>query len=539
MPERPFHVSFVGAPVLLALDFSEYPFVPRTEKTQIRCEKPHARGVVFNDMRPGDLAELEEQRDDEAGSVLSGGTVDYRRASDRPYQKRKNTPYFFPACFETLYVELTQVGERAGRKRIGIDRRYIEILEDRYVDNRYAVVVLVHIGRGCNLFRVTKIDDANHTTIVERFPVPFGEICKRIGAVYHTPANALSMSCRVPADIPDIICAVELYIVYFEHRFDRTPVNPYHQGGIVTMEKTAIEAKNVTKRYGSLTAVDALSFKVEQSTCFGILGPNGAGKTTMMKMLYAKTLRDDPETSDIRVFGYDPVDSELEIKYLSGIVPQEDNLDLELDVTQNLIIYAKFYGIKTKEAMVRINELLEFMELYEKRHEKIRHLSGGMKRRLVIARGLINSPHLLILDEPTTGLDPQVRHVIWDKLRDLQGRGVTILITTHYMDEAFQLCDKLIIMHNGRKILEGNPTELIEENIETYVLEIIQRPDSIDQTIFGTVRMDRTERRTLLYSNDTKELERIGRRLETGKHFIRQANLEDLFLQETGRDLNE
>ncbi len=305
------------------------------------------------------------------------------------------------------------------------------------------------------------------------------------------------------------------------------------------MQDTAIEAKNVTKRYGALTAVDSLSFRVEKTSCFGILGPNGAGKTTMMKMLYAKTLRDDPETSEISVFGYDPVDNELEIKYLSGIVPQEDNLDLELDVTQNLIIYARFYGISRKKAMPRIKELLDFMELYEKRHEKIRHLSGGMKRRLVIARGLINSPHMLILDEPTTGLDPQVRHVIWDKIRELQERGVTILITTHYMDEAFQLCDRLIIMHNGKKILEGNPSDLIEENIESYVLEILEPPEAIDDELFGSVRMDRTERRTLLYSNDTKELEKIGSKMNRSRHFIRQANLEDLFLQETGRDLNE
>ena len=306
------------------------------------------------------------------------------------------------------------------------------------------------------------------------------------------------------------------------------------------MSNTVINVENVSKSYGNLKAVSNLSFSVERGTCFGMLGPNGAGKTTMSKMLYGNVLRDNPERSTISVLGYDPLYNELEIKSLAGIVPQEDNLDLELSVEQNLFIYARFYGLKKKEISKRIDELLEFMELTEKKKSRIRDLSGGMKRRLIIARALINQPRLLILDEPTTGLDPQVRNLIWDKLRRLLREGVTIILTTHYMEEAFQLCDRLIIMNLGEKVMEGRPTLLVKENIEPYVLEIFNQEKPIDKgDIHDTVRVEGTESRYLLYSKSLDALKEIASRYDPGDVFIRQSNLEDLFLMTTGRELNE
>ena len=238
------------------------------------------------------------------------------------------------------------------------------------------------------------------------------------------------------------------------------------------MSVKVITVKNISKNFGSICAVSDLGFEVAPAVCFGFLGPNGAGKTTLMKMLYGKCLRNKNCNGRMDVFGYDPRENELEIKYFSGVVPQENNLDQELNVIQNLMIFSKFYGISAIEARKRIDFLLDFLELSEKAGSKIRELSGGMKRRLVIARSLINNPKLLILDEPTTGLDPQVRHLIWEKLRQLKKNGTTILLTTHYMEEAFHLCDRLLIMHKGKEIMQGNPRHLLAENIEKYVLEL-------------------------------------------------------------------
>jgi lipooligosaccharide transport system ATP-binding protein len=290
--------------------------------------------------------------------------------------------------------------------------------------------------------------------------------------------------------------------------------------------------------------VDNVSFRVEKARCFGLLGPNGAGKTTLIKILYGKTKRDKPlpgKQSLVNVFGYDPLQNELEIKYLSGIVPQEDNLDLELSVIQNLLIYARFYGLSKRKVLSHIESLLEFMELSDKINSKIRELSGGMKRRLIIARALINNPQLLILDEPTTGLDPQVRHIIWDKLRKLLKEGVTIIITTHYMEEAFQICDRLIIMHKGKKILEGIPQNLVSKNMEPYVLELYNPdPDHFSRNEFiQSLRMEITDSRILLYSDALEPLQKITKKYPAGQYYLRQSNLEDLFLKATGRKLNE
>ncbi len=304
----------------------------------------------------------------------------------------------------------------------------------------------------------------------------------------------------------------------------------------------AIEVQNVCKSYGDLLAVDALHFMVEPATCFGLLGPNGAGKSTMMKMLYGKVRRDAVPDSSISVFGHDPLTAELAIKYFSGVVPQDNNLDLELNVEQNLTVFSKFYGMSRKETQQRIDELLNLLDLQEKHSVPIKELSGGMKRRLVIARALLNKPKLLILDEPTTGLDPQVRHAIWDKLRLLKQQGMTILLTTHYMEEAFQICDRIVIMHKGRSILSGEPDHLIREHIEPYVLQIYARTsyEKVGPRIDPKkVRVDLSAENVLCYSKEEQPLKDLLTGLSTGEYFLRPSNLEDLFLKTTGRVLNE
>jgi lipooligosaccharide transport system ATP-binding protein len=305
------------------------------------------------------------------------------------------------------------------------------------------------------------------------------------------------------------------------------------------MKQLAIKVENVTKTFKAIRAVNALSFEVEAAKCFGLLGPNGAGKSTMMNMIYGKTRRDGDGGGRINVFGHDPEANELAIKFLSGIVPQENNLDIELSVLQNLLIYSRFYGLKKREALPRIEYLLDFLELGEKKDSKIRVLSGGMQRRLVIARALINSPKLLILDEPTTGLDPQVRQLIWDKLRRLQEEGVTILLCTHYMEEAFQICDQLIILHGGEKVMEGNPANLLREHMEPWVLEVLGAETISGKQWPATIRLEKTYSRVLLYSENLAALKGIRSELPTGECFLRQSNLEDLFLKTTGRKLSE
>lgn len=308
------------------------------------------------------------------------------------------------------------------------------------------------------------------------------------------------------------------------------------------MAEPVIRVERVSKHFGPFCAVQSFSFDVSESMCFGFLGPNGAGKTTLMKMLYARVLRDDPKHSFIGIFGYDPHYQELQIKYMAGVVPQEDNLDDELNVEQNLLIYARFYDLPMKEAGLRIQELLDFMELQEKRRSPIRDLSGGMKRRLVVARALLHKPRLLILDEPTTGLDPQVRHLIWDKLRQLRAEGTTLLLTTHYMEEAFQLCDRLLIMHKGQKIMEGAPKRLLAEHVEEYVLELPAGNRIADLSGFSLpsgVRRDLSGQTGRFYSNQMEALKSLADQLKGETYFLRQTNLEDVFLKATGRMLND
>ena len=308
------------------------------------------------------------------------------------------------------------------------------------------------------------------------------------------------------------------------------------------MAEKVITVKNISKSFGNVKAVSNLSLEVAAADCFGFLGPNGAGKTTLMKMLYGKGTRPKNCPGSMKVFGYDPKYNELDIKSLAGVVPQENNLDTELDVTQNLMIYARFYNLSAEVTRSRINQLLDFIELSDKAHAKIKELSGGMKRRLVIARAMLNNPRLLILDEPTTGLDPQVRHLIWDKLRHLKKQGTTILITTHYMEEAFQLCDTVLIMHKGQKKMQGNPDDLLAQNIEKYVLELLgDQPDEslINSKLSHGIRIDKSMEITRFYSDDIENLKEMAGFMETGNYHLRQANLEDVFLKATGRRLND
>jgi lipooligosaccharide transport system ATP-binding protein len=303
------------------------------------------------------------------------------------------------------------------------------------------------------------------------------------------------------------------------------------------MSGSVITVRDISKSFGAVRAVAGLSFTVAEGSCFGFLGPNGAGKTTMMKMIYARSPRDADCGGTMEVFGYDPRREELEIKYLAGVVPQEDSLDDELNVGENLMVYSRFYDMARAEARERIEELLLFLELSEKREAKIRELSGGMKRRLIIARALLNKPRLLILDEPTTGLDPQVRHLIWDKLRQLKRQGVTILLTTHYMEEAYQLCDRIIIMDRGREVMQGRPRELLRANIEEFVLETEDR-EAAGKVSDAAVRVDSYNEVVRLYSNSLEKLKAIAESTGSVEYVLRQSNLEDVFLKTTGRSLN-
>ncbi|HAR63603.1 MAG: ABC transporter ATP-binding protein [Candidatus Margulisiibacteriota bacterium] len=308
------------------------------------------------------------------------------------------------------------------------------------------------------------------------------------------------------------------------------------------MKKNIISVTNVKKSFGTFIALNNVSFEVQEGECFSLLGPNGAGKTTMMKMIYGRSIRDKHDHGNISVFGCDPAMNELEIKYLSGIVQQENNVDEELNVKENLDIYARFYAIPAKSAQERISSQLDFMELSDKKYAHVKELSGGMKRRLVIARALLNNPKLLILDEPTAGLDPQVRHLIWDKIRYLKKEGTTVLLTTHYMEEAFQLADNIMILYQGEKVAGGNPKELLKHTIESYVLEVQDKSElSHIKQLLSTMsaRLDEARDILFIFSDTIDDLKKFSTILKPGTFLLRQTNLEDLFLKLTGRKLHE
>jgi lipooligosaccharide transport system ATP-binding protein len=303
-----------------------------------------------------------------------------------------------------------------------------------------------------------------------------------------------------------------------------------------------ISARGLTKRYGDFTAVDAIDFDVAKGESFGLLGPNGAGKSTTMRIIAATSQR---TSGTITILGRDPEEHGPQIRAHLGVVPQQDNLDTELTVTENLFIYGRYFGLSKKFIRTKIEELLEFAQLEEKRDVKVDALSGGMKRRLTIARALVSEPDILMLDEPTTGLDPQARHILWDRLFRLKELGVTLVITTHFMDEAEQLCDRLVVMDKGKIMAEGSPLELIKAYSTKEVLEVrfgSDRNKEIAPTLRAMCsRMEELPDRILMYVEDGEALleEILNKKLHPTTSLVRRSSLEDVFLRLTGRTLIE
>ena len=301
-----------------------------------------------------------------------------------------------------------------------------------------------------------------------------------------------------------------------------------------------ITAKGLKKEFGEFVAVDGINFEVKQGEAFGLLGPNGAGKSTTMRMIASTSMRTG---GDLEILGKDPNTHGPEIRAHLGVVPQQDNLDRELKVWENLYIYGRYFGLARKYMKSKIDELIEFAQLEEKRNSKTEDLSGGMKRRLTIARALVNDPDILMLDEPTTGLDPQARHVLWDRLFRLKEQGVTLVITTHYMDEAEQLCDRLVVMDKGKIMAEGSPADLIKRYSSKEVLEV-RFGSSQNKTAAKKLdglgdRMEVLPDRILIYAeNGEKILEKIIKLgLNPITSLVRRSSLEDVFLRLTGRSL--
>ena len=300
-----------------------------------------------------------------------------------------------------------------------------------------------------------------------------------------------------------------------------------------------IHARGLTKRFGGLTAVDGIDFGVQPGEAFGFLGPNGAGKSSTMRMIGCVSPVTD---GTLRVLGRDPLEDGPAIRSRLGVVPQLDNLDNELTVRENLVIYGRYFGLSRGELRERADELLEFVQLSERATDPVEPLSGGMKRRLTIARSLVNKPDLLLLDEPTTGLDPQARHAVWDRLFRLKQQGVTLVLTTHYMDEAEQLCDRLVIMHQGRIAEEGSPQELIRRLSTREVVELrfpgeapVIEPSMLDGQV---ARVEVLPDRILLYTDDGDTIVPVVHELLRPQSvLVRRSSLEDVFLQLTGRTL--
>ncbi len=303
-----------------------------------------------------------------------------------------------------------------------------------------------------------------------------------------------------------------------------------------------IHAHNLTKRFGTFTAVDAIEFDVAPGESFGFLGPNGAGKTSTMRMIGCTSPVTDGE---LEVLSMDPRHDGARICSRLGVVPQEDTLDNELTVRENLIIYGRYFGLSRAECGRRADELLEFVQLTDRGRDLVEPLSGGMKRRLTIARSLINEPDLMLLDEPTTGLDPQARHLLWDRLYRLKQRGVTLVLTTHYMDEAEQLCDRLVVMDKARIVAEGTPLDLIAQYSSREVAEF-RFPAGVQETLDGSFEglADRVEwlpDRVLLYAEDGDRVVAASRErgIQPLTVLVRRSTLEDVFLRLTGRSLIE
>jgi len=301
-----------------------------------------------------------------------------------------------------------------------------------------------------------------------------------------------------------------------------------------------IRAFGLTKKYDDFVAVAGINFEVKKGEAFGLLGPNGAGKSTTMRMISATSQR---TSGELEILGKDPNQKGPEIRAHLGVVPQSDNLDRELKVWENLFIYGRYFGLSRAFLKQKVNELLAFAQLEEKRDAKTDSLSGGMKRRLTIARALVSEPEILLLDEPTTGLDPQARHVLWDRLFRLKEQGVTLVITTHYMDEAEQLCDRLIVMDKGQIIAEGSPADLIKQYSSKEVLEVrfgsAKNAEAADKISALGDRVEVLPDRILIYAEDgekvLKQVVKLG--FDPVTSLVRRSSLEDVFLRLTGRQL--
>ncbi|HJX04458.1 MAG TPA: ABC transporter ATP-binding protein [Thermoplasmata archaeon] len=300
-----------------------------------------------------------------------------------------------------------------------------------------------------------------------------------------------------------------------------------------------IVAEKLTKRFGDLVAVNNIDLHIEEAECFGFLGPNGAGKTTTMKMIQCVS----PMTSGkLTVAGIDVNEEPRKIKAMLGVAPQNENLDPDFTVEHNLLAYSRYFDIPKEVAKERTEKLLDFFQLQAKKDVAIDKLSGGMKKRLILARALINEPKILILDEPTVGLDPQARHLIWDQLGRLKSRGITILLTTHYMEEAAQLCDRLVIMDNGKILAEGNPTELVEKNLPGNVIETSNSPQVVAclKNGVGDGSYDVAGDTIHVFTDQPKEiLSKLMSECKIEQASVRETTLEDLFLKLTGRTLRE
>jgi lipooligosaccharide transport system ATP-binding protein len=308
------------------------------------------------------------------------------------------------------------------------------------------------------------------------------------------------------------------------------------------MSEPLIHARGLTKTYGDFVAVDGIDFDVAKGESFGFLGPNGAGKSTTMRIIGATSVR---TSGTLTILGKDPEVNGPQIRAHLGVVPQQDNLDVELTVSENIYIYGRYFGLSSSFIKKKIPELLEFAQLEEKKDTKVQTLSGGMKRRLTIARSLVSEPDILMLDEPTTGLDPQARHILWDRLFRLKEQGVTLLITTHYMDEAEQLCDRLIVMDKGKIMAENSPAQLIKDYSTKEVLEVRfgseKNHEMVDVLRPLAERIEVLPDRILLYAEDGESLleEIAAKGIHPNTSLVRRSSLEDVFLRLTGRTLVE
>jgi lipooligosaccharide transport system ATP-binding protein len=306
-------------------------------------------------------------------------------------------------------------------------------------------------------------------------------------------------------------------------------------------ELPLVHARGLVKRFGDLVAVDAIDFDVHKGEAFGFLGPNGAGKTSTMRMVGCVS---PPSGGTLRILGLEPTKDGPTVRARLGVVPQQDTLDMELTVRENIIIYGRYFGLARSDLRRRADELLEFVQLTDRADSRVEPLSGGMKRRLTIARSLVNNPDVLLLDEPTTGLDPQARHTVWDRLFRLKQRGVTLILTTHYMDEAEQLCDRLVVMDKAKIVAEGSPRELIQRFSTREVVELRfaadQQPEQLVERMNGLARrLEALPDRLLLYTDDgdatAAGMHDLG--LQPESVLVRRSTLEDVFLHVTGRTL--